>query len=85
MACSKAIRDFLTMVLNHEGAKPVLRYRRGREAELNYLLVLSALYRLSSSRKYFSLVKPITFILFLIMNTGTSLYFGITTGRMAPG
>jgi hypothetical protein len=38
-----------------------------------------------NNSKYFSLLIPIIRMLFLITNVGTSLYFGITTGRIAPG
>jgi hypothetical protein len=44
-----------------------------------------AVQALSRSDRYFSIDMPTTFILFLIMKTGTSLYFGMTTGRIAPG
>jgi hypothetical protein len=39
----------------------------------------------SRNERYSSTDMPITFMLFLILNTGTSLYLGITTGRFAPG
>ena len=35
--------------------------------------------------KYLSLLNPMIRMLFLITNVGTSLYLGITTGRIAPG
>ena len=37
----------------------------------------------SKNSKYFSLLIPMIRMLFLITNVGTSLYFGITTGRIA--
>jgi hypothetical protein len=37
------------------------------------------------SSKYLSLLNPMIRMLFFITNTGTSLYLGITTGRIAPG
>jgi hypothetical protein len=44
-----------------------------------------AVQALSRSDRYLSTDMPTTFILFLIMKTGTSLYLGMTTGRIAPG
>jgi len=40
---------------------------------------------LSRIERYLSAEIPMTFKLFFFMETGTSLKFGMTTGRFAPG
>ena len=49
------------------------------------LFLLDSYSKATKNSKYFSLLIPIIRMLFLITNVGTSLYFGITTGRIAPG